>query len=134
MVGSPIGSIYTPALNAWGWSFAHNLTLVQIESCLTRARAFGRPCPFEDPLPFWRKTMLIDGQCHCGRVTYEAEIDPDQVSICHCTDCQSLTGSPYRVTVICSADQVRMTGSPAKIYSKTGDNGRPRFQHFCAEC
>src|SRR5882757_5268529 len=57
--------------------------------------------------PCWRKTMLIDGQCHCGRVTYEAEIDPDQVS---------------------------MTGSPAKIYSKTGDNGRPRFQHFCAEC
>jgi hypothetical protein len=78
--------------------------------------------------------MLIDGQCHCGRVTYEAEIDPDQVSICHCTDCQALTGSPYRVTVICSADQVRMTGGRARIYSKTGDNGRPRFQHFCAEC
>ncbi len=46
--------------------------------------------------------MEIDGQCHCGRVTYRAEIDPAKVSICHCTDCQNLTGSPYRVTVICS--------------------------------
>jgi hypothetical protein len=46
--------------------------------------------------------MHIDGQCHCGRVTYQAEIDPERVSICHCTDCQALTGSPYRVTVICS--------------------------------
>jgi len=76
----------------------------------------------------------IAGQCHCGRVTYEAEIDPKKVSICHCTDCQSLTGSPYRVTVICSAEQVRLTGARAKIYAKAGDNGRTRFQHFCGEC
>ncbi len=78
--------------------------------------------------------MKIDGQCHCGAVTYEAEVDPQQVSICHCTDCQTFTGSPYRVTVICSAEQVRMTGQPPKIYAKTGDNGRTRFQHFCGEC
>jgi hypothetical protein len=78
--------------------------------------------------------MHIDGQCHCGRVSYEAEIDPQKVSICHCTDCQSLTGSPYRVTVICSAEQVRLTGARAKIYPKAGDNGRTRYQHFCGEC
>src|SRR5947199_4345990 len=78
--------------------------------------------------------MRIDGQCHCGRVTYEAEIDPGKVSICHCTDCQSLTGSPFRVTVICSGRQIRMTGKDAKIYAKTGDNGRTRVQHFCAGC
>jgi hypothetical protein len=29
--------------------------------------------------------MKIDGGCHCGRVTYEAEIDPDKAAICHCT-------------------------------------------------
>jgi hypothetical protein len=78
--------------------------------------------------------MRIDGQCHCGRVTYEAEIDPGNVSICHCTDCQSLTGSPYRVTVICSEQQMRLTGEAPKIYAKTGDNGRARLQHFCGEC
>ena len=78
--------------------------------------------------------MQIDGQCHCGAVTYQAEIDPERVSICHCTDCQKLTGSPYRVTVICSGDQISMTGRPAKIYAKRGDNGRMRFQHFCGEC
>ncbi len=78
--------------------------------------------------------MHIDGRCHCGLVSYEAEIDPQAVSVCHCTDCQTLTGSPYRVTVICAGDQIRMTGKPAKIYTKTGDNGRRRYQHFCAEC
>ena len=78
--------------------------------------------------------MNIDGQCHCGSVTYQADIDPERVSICHCTDCQTLTGSPYRVTVICSGEQIRMTGKAPKVYAKTGDNGRTRFQHFCGEC
>jgi hypothetical protein len=77
--------------------------------------------------------MHIDGQCHCGRVSYQAEIDPQRVSICHCTDCQMLTGSPYRVTVLCSGRDIRMTGTP-KTYAKAGDNGRTRIQHFCADC
>ena len=31
--------------------------------------------------------MKIDGSCHCGAIVYEADIDPAQVRICHCTDC-----------------------------------------------
>jgi hypothetical protein len=79
-------------------------------------------------------TMNVDGQCHCGRVGYRAEIDPQRVSVCHCTDCQTLTGSPYRVTVICSAGQIQMTAKAPKVYAKVGDNGRTRFQHFCPDC
>jgi hypothetical protein len=78
--------------------------------------------------------MHINGQCHCGRVTYEAEIDAEAVSVCHCTDCQTLTGSPFRVTAICSGQAVRLTGGTPRIYHKRGDNGRVRFQHFCGEC
>ena len=58
-----------------------------------------------------------------GLVTYQADIDPEQVSICHCTDCQALTGSPHRVTLICSCEQIRMTGKAPKINARTGDNG-----------
>ena len=78
--------------------------------------------------------MHIDGHCHCGHVTYEAEIDPNDVSICHCTDCQQLTGSAFRVTVITPAENVHLTGNPPKLYRKFGDNGRPRLQYFCPEC
>jgi hypothetical protein len=80
------------------------------------------------------KPMHIDGQCHCGQITFEAEIDPETVSVCHCTDCQTLTGSPFRVTAVCSGADVRLTGGSPKIYGKRGDNGRMRFQHFCADC
>jgi hypothetical protein len=78
--------------------------------------------------------MKIDGQCHCGYISYEAEIDPDRVSICHCTDCQTLTGSAYRVTVLTSRDGVRLTANMPKIYTKTGANGRKRHQYFCPKC
>jgi hypothetical protein len=42
-------------------------------------------------------TMKVDGHCHCGQIRYEAEIDADKVNICHCTDCQTLAGTSYRV-------------------------------------
>jgi hypothetical protein len=77
--------------------------------------------------------MHIDGECHCGRISYQAVIEPERVSICHCTDCQTLTGSPYRVTVLCSGRDIRVTGMP-ETYAKVGDNGRTRVQHFCADC
>jgi hypothetical protein len=78
--------------------------------------------------------MKIDGQCHCGHVTYRADINPDQVSVCHCTDCQTLTGSAYRVTAITSRDSVCLTGGSPKVYMKIAANSRRRFQYFCSEC
>ena len=40
--------------------------------------------------------MRIDGACHCGKISFAAEIDPARVMVCHCTDCQVLSGGPYR--------------------------------------
>ena len=38
--------------------------------------------------------MHITGACHYGAISYEAEIDPATVGLCHCTDCQIFSGSP----------------------------------------
>jgi hypothetical protein len=40
--------------------------------------------------------MRIAGSCHYGAIKYEADIDPAQVCICHCTGCQTLSGSAFR--------------------------------------
>ncbi|HUG63002.1 MAG TPA: GFA family protein [Methylomirabilota bacterium] len=78
--------------------------------------------------------MHITGQCHCGHIRYEAEIDPAKVAICHCTDCQALTGSAFRVTVMADKRAVKQTGGAPKIYTTGSDSGRRRLQFFCPEC
>lgn len=44
--------------------------------------------------------MKIDGRCHCGYISYEAEINPETVVICHCTDCQTLSDSAFRTVAL----------------------------------
>lgn len=78
--------------------------------------------------------MKITGGCHCGKVTYESEISLENVVICHCTDCQSLSGSAFRTVVFSENDSFSfLTGEP-KVYVKTGDSGREREQTFCSDC
>ena len=78
--------------------------------------------------------MQIDGQCHCGKIAYAASVDPATVGICHCTDCQTLSGSPYRAAVPApAADFILLRGTP-RIYIKTADSGTRRAQAFCADC
>ena len=43
--------------------------------------------------------MKVDGQCHCGAIVYEAEVEPGTVGVCHCLDCQRLTGSLFRANI-----------------------------------
>jgi len=79
-------------------------------------------------------TMHIDGRCHCGEVRYEAEIDPDHVGICHCTDCQMLSGSAYRVSALAPAATFRLLAGQPRAYVKTADNGSKRRHAFCGTC
>ena len=78
--------------------------------------------------------MKIDGGCHCGAITYEAEIDADKVVICHCTDCQTLSGSAFRTVAFSKEGAFTLLGGTPKIYVKTADSGAKRQQAFCPEC
>jgi hypothetical protein len=78
--------------------------------------------------------MKVQGRCHCGQIAYEAEIDPADVSACHCTDCQMLTGSVYRVSVRAPSATFRMLSGLPKTYIKTADSGTKRAHSFCGNC
>lgn len=77
--------------------------------------------------------MQIDGACHCGAVSFTAEIDPDRVMVCHCTDCQVLSGSPFRAAVAASIETLSVRGV-TKSYVKVAQSGNRRAQVFCPEC
>ncbi len=78
--------------------------------------------------------MKIDGRCHCGHITYEAEIDPEKVMICNCTDCQTLSGTAFRTIALTREDTFRLLTGELKIYVKRGESGNERPQSFCPEC
>ena len=77
--------------------------------------------------------MKIDGGCHCGNISYEADINPEYVVICHCADCQTFSGAPYRAGVPVKAENFQLRGQP-KIYVKTARSGNKRAMAFCADC
>jgi hypothetical protein len=77
--------------------------------------------------------MKVDGGCHCGFITIEAEVDPEKVTICHCTDCQAGTGSAFRISVPAPGASFTLTGEPAH-YVKTAESGNQRAQAFCPKC
>ena len=52
--------------------------------------------------------MHISGQCHCGEIAYQGELDPDKVGICHCSDCQALSGSAYRTLGLVDAGNFKV--------------------------
>ena len=78
--------------------------------------------------------MKIDGHCHCGEITFQAEVDPDALNICHCTDCQTLSGTAFRVNIPAPAEHfVLLSGTP-KTYIKTAESGNKRLHAFCGNC
>lgn len=78
--------------------------------------------------------MNVEGSCHCGQITFCAEVKRDQVIICNCTDCQALSGSPYRAIIPAIEGTFRLVSGKPKIYVKTADSGAQRAQAFCPEC
>jgi hypothetical protein len=77
--------------------------------------------------------MHIDGACHCRRITFTAEIDPARVMVCHCADCQVLSGAPLRAVVAAPFASLAVQGEP-KQYVKTAESGNRRAQVFCPDC
>ena len=77
--------------------------------------------------------VMVHGACHCGAIAYEAGIDPARVTVCHCMDCQTISGSAFRLSVPVPGSAFKMTGQPA-TYIKTAESGNRREQGFCPKC
>jgi hypothetical protein len=78
--------------------------------------------------------MKVDGACSCGAIRIEAEADPEKAQICHCTDCQTATGTAFRVSIPVPGASLRVSGQPAIYIKTTAESGKPRVQAFCGKC
>ena len=76
--------------------------------------------------------MKVDGAC--GAIRIEADADPENTNMCHCADCQTATGTAFRVSVRVQRAMLKVTGKPSIYVKTTADSGNPRVQAFCASC
>jgi hypothetical protein len=78
--------------------------------------------------------MRVKGQCLCGAIIYEADVQPGTATICHCADCQRQSGSVFRLNIAAPADSFLLVKGTPKKYLKVSDRGNKRIHAFCETC
>lgn len=78
--------------------------------------------------------MRVDGSCHCGKIAFAGEVDPNSLTVCHCTDCQQMSGTAFRANISCPADEFQLLRGEPKSYVKVADSGARRAIAFCGDC
>ena len=77
----------------------------------------------------------LTGRCMCGAVTYSADAAPLVQGICHCSDCQRQTGSPFSAFLGVPAPAFSVEGDTLSSYVTIGeDHGGETERYFCTAC
>jgi len=100
-------------------AFGVSLQQIIVQTRTEQLKSIGRSrCNVSSPQSGLKGevSMKIDGRCHCGYITYQAEIDPGNVLVCHCTDCQTLSGSAFRTVVLTREDGFKLLSGEPKVY------------------
>ena len=78
--------------------------------------------------------MKVQGSCHCGNITYEADVDPESAHICNCTDCQTASGSAFALNMPVATESLRITQGNPKGWRRPSPSGADVTSWFCADC
>lgn len=75
----------------------------------------------------------VNGKCHCGKVSITGRTEPNMIMACHCTDCQTFSGAPFRAVAIMTPENITIEGNVSE-YTKVAESGNERVQGFCGVC
>lgn len=74
------------------------------------------------------------GGCICGYVRYKIVVEPIALFACHCSDCQTITGSGFVLALRVPYGGVTVTQGDARPYERTEADERKRIIHRCPRC
>ena len=75
-----------------------------------------------------------EGGCVCGAVRYRVESAPMSVHCCHCTSCQTETGSAFAMNLLIEADRVALLSGAPKCVMTPSESGKGQQIWRCPEC
>jgi hypothetical protein len=74
------------------------------------------------------------GACICGFVRYEIIAEPITLFACHCSDCQTVTGSGFVLALWVPYGGVSVLKGEARPYERTEADNRRRIIFRCPHC
>ena len=74
------------------------------------------------------------GQCACGSVKFEFDIDPGFVAVCHCLDCKRATGGEAATFFGVPESDFTVTSGTPKPFHYTAQSGKGLDRNFCPDC
>ncbi|TVZ40943.1 hypothetical protein P886_0278 [Alteromonadaceae bacterium 2753L.S.0a.02] len=75
----------------------------------------------------------ITGRCACGGVTYSTVAEPQFTLICHCRQCQRISGSGHAAQFAVPVDQTEVEGK-VTFYDQIAESGNTVSSGFCPVC
>jgi hypothetical protein len=74
------------------------------------------------------------GGCLCGEIRYRLDEDPVTLYVCHCTDCQTQTGTSFALSMVVRTQAFQVVrGKPREIAIELPD-GRVKRALLCERC
>jgi hypothetical protein len=77
--------------------------------------------------------MVMTAACACGALRFRAEGEPLMQGLCHCRDCQRLSGSGHIGFIAFPESSVAVEGE-TRTYSRTGSSGKTATRSACVRC
>jgi hypothetical protein len=76
----------------------------------------------------------MEASCQCGQLSATVADDTRSYTVlCHCTDCQRRSGSPYGVIGYFRREAVKINGEAGE-FSRTNEVGNSVTSGFCKSC
>ncbi len=75
-----------------------------------------------------------EGGCECGAVRYVISGDPVVIYACHCTICQTQSGSAFGLAMRVHLEDFTISDGKLKSFQRTAESGQVFTNSFCPEC
>jgi len=74
--------------------------------------------------------LMMTGGCFCGQVRYEALGTPFNATVCHCSDCRRVAGSPFVAWFSVAPAEFRFVSGEPKRFASSAK----AMRSFCPDC
>ena len=78
--------------------------------------------------------QLLEGGCACGTIRYRLESRPMFVHCCHCTSCQTETGSAFVINALIEPERVTLLAGTPEAIMTPSESGKGQNILRCPSC